>query len=105
INPQIFKVGDFKSAVEPFFRENLSDENKLQLNSILNSINGEMLHQVAEARKIPFEKIKAISDKMIVRNASLAVSNGLVDSLLYDDQILDKLRTKLGLTAKRAVPL
>ncbi len=105
INPQIFRVGEFKSAVEPFFRDNLSDENKLQLNSILNSINGEMLHHISEARKIPFEKLKEISDKMIVRSAALSVSTGLVDSLLYDDQLQDKLRAKLGLKASRTVPL
>ncbi|HRI80700.1 MAG TPA: S49 family peptidase, partial [Cyclobacteriaceae bacterium] len=105
INPQIFRVGDFKSAVEPFFRENLSDENKLQLNSILNSIYGEILHKVSDARKIPYEKLKEISDNMIVRSPALAVSNGLIDSLMYDDQIQGKLRSKLGLTAKRTVPL
>ena len=63
IKPQIFRVGDFKSAVEPFIHEDLSPENKLQLNSILGSVYGEMLHNISESRKIPYEKLKEISDK------------------------------------------
>ncbi|CAN5223222.1 signal peptide peptidase SppA [soil metagenome] len=105
IKPEIFRVGDFKSAVEPFLREDLSPENKLQLNSMLNSINGVMLHDVADARKIPFEKLKEISDKMLVRSAAQAVSTGLLDSLYYDDQIKDVLRGKLGLDKEAKVPL
>ncbi len=105
IKPQIFRVGDFKSAVEPFMREDLSEENKLQLNSILGSIYGEMLHNISDSRKIPYEKLKEISDKMLVRSAALAVSNGLVDSLYYDDQIQDLLRSKLGLEKKKSMPL
>ena len=105
IKPEIFRVGDFKSAVEPFLREDLSDENKLQLNSILGSINGQMLHDISDARKIPYEKLKELSDKMVVRNAALAVSNGLLDSLYYDDQMKDELRSRLGIDKKKTVPL
>ena len=105
IKPEIFRVGDFKSAVEPFLREDLSDENKLQLNSILGSINGQMLHDISDARKIPYEKLKELSDKMVVRNAALAISNGLLDSLYYDDQMKDELRSRLGIDKKKTVPL
>ena len=105
IKPEIFRVGDFKSAVEPFMREDLSEENKLQLNSILRSIHGQVLHDISDARKIPYEKLKEISDKMVVRSAALAVSSGLLDSLYYDDQMKDELRSRLGLDKKKAVPL
>ena len=105
IKPEIFRVGEFKSAVEPFLREDLSEENKLQLNSILNSIHGEVLHNISDSRKIPYEKLKEISDKMIVRSAKLAVDNGLIDSLYYDDQIKDELRSRLGLDKKKTLPL
>jgi protease-4 len=97
IKPEIFRVGDFKSAVEPFFRENLSDENKLQLNSMLQSIYGNMLTNIAEARKIPKDRLKEISDKMLVRNAKQALEYGLIDSLYYDDQVKDEIRARLNL--------
>jgi len=105
VNPQIFRAGDFKSAVEPFMRESLSDENKLQLNSLLGSINDNMLRDISEARGIPFEKLKEISDKMLVRDPQAAMSYGLIDSLFYDDQVKDELRGRLNLDSKRRVPL
>ncbi|MEJ0055906.1 MAG: signal peptide peptidase SppA [Bacteroidota bacterium] len=105
IRPEIFRVGDFKSAVEPFLREDLSDENKLQLNSMLNSIYGEILHGVSDARKIPYEKLKVMAEKMVVRNAHDAVANGLIDSLYYDDEMKDELRSRLGLAKKKYIPL
>ena len=105
IKPQIFRVGDFKSAVEPFMRENLSDENKLQLNSLLGSIYGEMLHDISDSRKVPYEKLKEISDKMLVQQAKEAVSYALVDSLYYEDQVKDELRSRLKLDKKKSVPL
>lgn len=103
IKPQVFRVGDFKSAVEPFLREDMSDENRLQLNSMINSIYGQMLLEIAESRKIPKDKLKEISDKMIVRNARLALENNLVDSLYYDDQVKDELRERLGLKKDNSI--
>lgn len=105
IKPQVFRVGDFKSAVEPFMRESLSDENKFQLNVLLASIHGVMLHDIADARKMPYERLKEISDKMLVQDSRAAVSFGLIDSLLYDDQLKDALRERLNLDEDQKVPL
>ena len=105
IKPQIFRVGDFKSAVEPFIRESLSEENKLQLNSLLGSIYGQMLRDISDARDIPLDRLKEISNKMLVQDADGAVKYGLIDSLLYDDQIYDELRSRLSLESKQKVPL
>lgn len=105
INPQIFRVGDFKSAVEPFMRESLSEENKLQLNSILKSIHGEMLQQIAESRHIPLERLKEIADRMLVQDAASAVKLGLLDTLYYDDEVKNELRARLNLGEDDRVPL
>lgn len=99
IRPQVFKVGDFKSAVEPFVRENLSDENKLQLNSILNSIYNNMLSQIADGRNIDSVKIKEIANKMLVRSAKDAKEYSLVDKLYYEDEVNQSLKNKLGVDA------
>ncbi len=105
INPQIFRVGDFKSAVEPFMRESLSEENKLQLNSILSSVHGDMLGQIAESRKIPVERLKEMADRMLVQDAASAMKLGLIDSLYYDDEIKNELRARLNLDEEDRVPL
>jgi protease IV len=105
IKAEVFKVGDFKSAVEPFIRENMSDENRLQLNSLLGSIHGEMLQKVSDARGIPKTKLKEIADKMRVQSANDAVTYKLIDSLLYDDQIKDDFRNRLGLKKDEKISL
>ena len=96
IQPQIFRVGSFKSAVEPFFRESMSDSARLQTSSFLNSLNDFMLGHIATARKITPERIKTISDSMLVHNADDAKRLGLVTNLGYYDQALDYMKGKLG---------
>lgn len=95
VKPEIFRVGEFKSAVEPFMLEKMSPENRLQLTEMINSIYDHVLNRVSEARGIEKARLKEISDKMLVRNAQLSVQHGLVDSLMYYDQILAELRGRL----------
>jgi protease IV len=97
IRPQVFRVGQFKSAVEPFLRDDLSDENRLQLTELLNSIYGNMLANIAEARKLQPDRVKEIANKMSVRNAEQAKELGVVDDLYYEDQVLDFLKNKAGI--------
>lgn len=97
IKPEIFRVGEFKSAVEPFMVEKMSPENKLQLSEMINSVYQHVLTGVSESRGISKEKLEEISDKMLIRNAQLSVQYGLVDSLLYYDQVLAELRGRLDL--------
>ena len=97
IEPYIFRVGSFKSAVEPFFRENFSDSARYQTVSFLNSINGHMISQVAAARGIAPARLMVISDSMLVHNAPDALRLKMVTKLGYFDEVQDYMRGKLGL--------
>jgi protease-4 len=101
IEPYIFRVGSFKSAVEPFFRENFSDSARYQTVAYLNSLNNHMLGQVAESRKIPAPRLKVISDSMLVHNAKDALRLHLVTKLGYFDEVQDYMRGKLGVKADK----
>jgi len=103
IKPEVFRVGEFKSAVEPFLFEKMSDANRLQLTELIASIYDEVLTRISESRNIPKTNLKEISDKMLVRNAALAQEYGLVDSLLYDDQVQSELRRRIGLADDESV--
>lgn len=96
IHPQVFRVGDFKSAIEPFVREDLSEENRTQLNSIIQSIHRVMLQQVAASRGRTEAELKNVADNMLVRNAGDAVQHRLVDSLFYHDQLRANLARRVG---------
>ncbi len=97
IKPQIFRVGEFKSAVEPFILDKMSAENRLQLTELANSIYGFTLQRIGEARNIPAEKLKEISDKMLVHSAAEAKEYGLIDELYYKDQLIDELKGRLSI--------
>ena len=101
IEPYIFRVGSFKSAVEPFFRENFSDSARYQTVSYLNALNDHMLSQVAASRRIALPRLHVISDSMLVHNAPDALRLKLVTKLGYFDEVQDYLRAKLGLKADK----
>ncbi len=103
IRPQVFRVGDFKSAVEPFIRENLSEENRLQLSELMESIYDEMLKDISATRDVPAAELKDLADKVKVRNASDAVENKLLDALYYDDEVKAELRSRLGLGEDKSI--
>ncbi len=105
IRPEVFRVGNFKSAVEPFLFEKMSDENRLQLTELIGAIHNQMLSDISGTRGISISDLKNISSNQLIRNAQLAVDNKLVDELLYYDEFLDKLRDESGVTEIRDLSL
>ena len=97
LKPQIFRVGQYKSAVEPLILDKMSDANKEQTLSFISSINNHNLKQIAIARKTSFEKIKKISDSMLVHNPVDAIKYGIATDLAYYDEFQDELRAKLDI--------
>lgn len=95
VKPEIFRVGEFKSAVEPFILEKNSPEARLQTQSFLDDMNQFALHGVADSRGIAYDSLKKINELMLVRKPKDAVAYGLATDLLYFDQVLSKLKDKL----------
>ena len=92
VKPEIFKVGDFKSAVEPFFLDKMSEADRLQTTTYLTTLYNVYLEDVAKSRNISKEELQNISAKMLVRNVGDAVRYKLVTDTLYFDQVQAELR-------------
>jgi protease-4 len=105
VKPEVFRVGDFKSAVEPFFLEKMSAESRMQVQQMVDGIHDQVLRNISETRKIPRDKLEEMADKYLVRNADLAVTHGLVDATKYHDEVMDDLRGRLGLSGEEEVTL
>ncbi|MBW3544942.1 MAG: signal peptide peptidase SppA [Bacteroidetes bacterium] len=97
VQPQIFRVGEFKSAIEPLVRTEMSEASREQTNSFLNNIYQTFLQDVARSRNIEVNELERISDEMLVRRAEDAVEYKIVDELGYLDQIHAEIRSKLGI--------
>ncbi|MBN7799243.1 signal peptide peptidase SppA [Algoriphagus aestuariicola] len=104
IKPEVFRVGEFKSAVEPFILDKMSPENRLQTQYFLNEINDLAVSKIAESRKIALDSLKKINSEMLVRKAEDAVTYGLATALAYEDEVHSKLREKLGLIEDDEIP-
>ena len=95
IEPQIFRVGEYKSAVEPFMRKDLSEENKEQISAYVNSIYDHILREIAESRNMETEEVRKISYSMLARTTKDAVDLGLLDGEKYYNEFMDLLKDKL----------
>jgi len=100
VKTQVFYAGKFKSATEPFRRTEMSPENKLQTREFIEGAYSLYLDGIAASRKIDATSLRRIADNAEVRTAEDAVKLGLIDSLLYKDQILTELHSRTGIAAK-----
>lgn len=100
VEMQIVKVGTFKSAVEPYFLNKMSDPNRLQVTSYLGSIYSTFIHEIAASRNIAADSLRAIANDYRVRDADDAVKYKLADAKLYKDELLSDLRKRLKISEK-----
>ena len=106
VEVEVIRHGKFKAAVEPFLLDKMSEENRLQTLSYLNSLWNHMLNGISERRNIPVEKLNELADEVqTFRQGNEAVESGLVDAAEYKDQVLDDLREITGIEGSEAVPV
>jgi protease-4 len=94
IKPEIIRVGSFKSAVEPYMSDHMSDSNRLQVTIYLQSLFNHMVNDIALARNLEKDSVRNIAMQLKVRNASDAVTHKLADKLIYKDELLERLANK-----------
>ncbi|ERN40799.1 signal peptide peptidase SppA, 67K type [Rubidibacter lacunae KORDI 51-2] len=89
---QVVRVGKFKSAVEPFIRQDLSPENRAQLVALLDDLWGEFLTTVGTSRKLEPSVLQALTDTQAILLPETALGAGLVDEVDYPDRLEAELR-------------
>ena len=104
VEMQVFYAGKFKSATEPFRYTKMSDANKQQTSVWLNGLYDHFINSVASARKIAPEKLKSMANEAKIQSAQDALSNGLVDGLIYDDQLKKMIAKKLNGVKENDIP-
>ena len=88
IEPEIIRVGSFKSAVEPYMLDHMSDSSKLQTSVLLNSIYQHFLNAIAKERKISVADLNAMANELKIQSAQDALKYQMVDALKYKDEVL-----------------
>ncbi len=96
IEAQVIKVGTFKSAVEPFILDKMSEPNRLQVNSYLGSLYDYFLTGISKSRKLNKDSLFNIANNLRIKYPEDALKYKLIDGLKYKDEILDELKKRTG---------
>lgn len=100
IEPTILTTGDYKSAGERYVRKSWSDANRQQLNRMINVFWKKIRAQIAGARGVSEELLDEIAKGMLLKEPQNAYDYGLVDSLIYKDQLINILKERTGTEEK-----
>ena len=98
IEMQVFKVGTYKSAVEPFISTEMSAANREQVTEFIGSIWNQILSDVSQSRSISKDSLNLLADKMLMfSTAEMVAESGLVDTLMYQNSVNDYVKEVIGL--------
>ncbi|RZF61308.1 signal peptide peptidase SppA [Sphingobacterium corticibacterium] len=104
VEMQVVKVGTYKSAVEPFILNEMSNANREQLTAYLESMYSTFLENVSDGRQIPTDTLKDIANNFLIRNADDALHYKFIDGKCYKDEVLTKLKERLDIEEKKDIP-
>ncbi len=104
IQPYIFRVGDYKDAVEPFIRKDMSQPSRRHTTHLINALHKQIIDAIAESRDFSAERLRVISDSALIQTGEDALKYGLIDHLMYKDQVDSLIRVKTELEEDDKIP-
>ncbi|MDX2286918.1 MAG: signal peptide peptidase SppA [Bacteroidia bacterium] len=105
IKPAVFRVGTFKSAVEPFIRKDMSPESKLQVQAYLGDLWNVFAEEVSASRRIPRGRIDELASELIMADGAAALRAGLTDGITTEAAMRRRLALASGSPADEAPEL
>ena len=95
VEAQVIRHGKFKSAIEPFTLDKMSEPNKVQTLTFISGMWNHLLDGISASRKISVDDLTAIANEYKIQSPQDAVSLKMVDKLLYKDEVLDELKNRV----------
>lgn len=103
IKPLVFRVGEFKSAIEMFSRQDMSEASKKQSIELIGAINSNFLKNISASRNIPVDELKNLADSLAVENPKSALKYKFVTNLGYQDELETVLKKDLKVDADKSI--
>ncbi len=100
VEVQIFRHGKFKSAIEPFMLDKMSEANRAQVETYLGSLWNHMIAGISKSRAISLNEINTMANDLLIRTPEDAVKYKLVDELKYEDEVFSAIKKTISLTEK-----
>ncbi len=101
IKMEVIRHGKYKSAVEPFLENKMSDANREQISTLLNSVWNSVLSDIAVSRNIPAAKLNEIANGLLARTPEMAKAQHLVDKIAYEDIYHNDIRKILNVDSDK----
>ncbi len=98
---EVIRHGKYKSAVEPFLSNEMSEANRTQIKELIGSLWNSMVDEIAEGRNLSVENLNSIADTLGGRTPEFAKSTGLIDGIVFHDQYEEKLKKALKVDADK----
>lgn len=95
VKMEVIRHGKYKSAVEPFLANEMSDANRTQIKELLDALWGSMLIHISDSRQISIENLNQIADTLGTRTSEYAALSGLIDDVVFFDEYEAKIKKTL----------
>lgn len=96
VKMEVIRHGKYKSAVEPFLSNEMSDANRTQIKELISSLWNSMVEEISLGRNISTENLNTIADTLGGRTPELAKASGLIDATAFYDEYESSLRSAIG---------
>ena len=100
IKMEVIRHGKYKSAVEPFLENKMSEANREQITALLNSIWNSVVTDIAKSRNVSVEKLNEIANGLLARTPEMAKAQKLVDVVAYEDVYHNAIKKRLQVDSK-----
>ena len=100
VKMEVIRHGKYKSAVEPYLQDHMSEENRTQIQSLLNAVWETLRDEVAQSRGLESATLDALADDLVVTDAEEALAQGIIDGLVYEDDFEDKIKATIEVDPK-----
>jgi len=105
VEAQVIRHGKYKSAIEPFTLDKMSDANKEQTLTFISGMWNHVLEGISASRKITVDDLNAMANEYKIRTPQDAVNLKMVDKLMYKDEVLDELKARVDIKETKELKL
>ena len=103
VKMEVIRHGKYKSAVEPYLQDHMSDENRIQIQSLLDAVWETFRNEVSQSRGITSASMDKLANELVVNDAEEALANGIIDGLVYEDDFENKIKEVLKIDSNEGL--
>ena len=94
---EVIRKGEYKSAVEPYLQDKMSEENRSQIKNLLFTVWETISTEISQSRNLNLEELNFIADNLLVTTSKEALKNKFIDKIVHEDNYKKSIKNLLGI--------